>query len=78
MPFGLVCRLHSAEYKAFLGDDWKQYLKEMEKQGTWGDELTLVRCGSGLQLFGTDHCSDHAFAPTRLHLQQPDRLSQPL
>jgi hypothetical protein len=34
---------HKGEYEAFLGENVDDYLNSMEKAGTWGDELTLVR-----------------------------------
>lgn len=34
---------HKADYEGFLGENVDEYLKEMHEDGTWGDELTLVR-----------------------------------
>jgi hypothetical protein len=38
-------RLHADEYEPFLGDaaGWTRYISDMEQEGNWGDELTLVR-----------------------------------
>ena len=38
-------RLHADEYEPFLGDaaGWTRYIADMEQEGNWGDELTLVR-----------------------------------
>lgn len=34
-------RQHPADFQAFLGEEWSVYLREMGRDGTWGDELTL-------------------------------------
>jgi hypothetical protein len=34
-------KLHRSEFEAFLGEDFKTYAREMQRDGTWGDELTL-------------------------------------
>lgn len=31
-----------AEFEAFLGEDFRAYVKAMARDGVWGDELTLV------------------------------------
>lgn len=32
---------HRADFEAFLGEDFKTYVREMARDGVWGDELTL-------------------------------------
>lgn len=36
-------RQHKADFESFLGETWHQYITDMSHDGTWGDELTLVR-----------------------------------
>lgn len=34
---------NKAEFEPYLGEDWRRYINDMATDGTWGDELTLVR-----------------------------------
>ncbi|KAL0048207.1 hypothetical protein WJX82_009891 [Trebouxia sp. C0006] len=37
----LYLREHRSDFEAFLGDDYDNWVKEMSRQESWGDELTL-------------------------------------
>lgn len=34
-------RFHRPDFEVFLGEDFKTYVREMARDGVWGDELTL-------------------------------------
>ena len=38
----LACRENKAEFEGFLGEEFDAYTAQMERLGTWGDELSLV------------------------------------
>ena len=38
-----TCREHSEDFAPFLGESFEEYAAAMSRDGTWGDELTLVR-----------------------------------
>lgn len=38
-----TCREHSEDFAPFLGESFEGYAAAMGRDGTWGDELTLVR-----------------------------------
>ena len=40
---GVYCRNKPGIYEVLLGEDFDSYLNSMAQEGTWGDELTLVR-----------------------------------
>ena len=40
------CRENKGEFEGFLGEEFAEYCSTMERQGTWGDELTLVCAGA--------------------------------
>lgn len=39
---GILCREHKGDFEPFLEKRFSSYLSEMGRNGTWGDELTLV------------------------------------
>ena len=58
----LYLREHRSDFEAFLGDDYDNWVKEMSRQESWGDELTLVsvamlcRACSCLSCDAARHC----------------------
>ena len=43
LPAGGLCSEHKGDFEGFLGEEFAEYCATMERLGTWGDELTLVR-----------------------------------
>ncbi len=60
----------SEYFEAFLGEEFDAYCNEMGQEGTWGDELTLVRAHSSLIFLGIEFLK-LSFFPFVLMLPQP-------
>ncbi|EFJ51144.1 hypothetical protein VOLCADRAFT_116495, partial [Volvox carteri f. nagariensis] len=62
-------------FKAFLGEDFDQYVRQMERSGTWGDELTLrAVCDSfGLTVHVVTSEEDHWYLTYEPECRKLDR-----
>ncbi|GIL74520.1 hypothetical protein Vretifemale_4518, partial [Volvox reticuliferus] len=62
-------------FEAFLGEDFEQYVQQMERSGTWGDELTLrAVCDSfGLTIHVVTSEEDHWYLTYEPEIRKLDR-----